>query len=531
MTNRKLFYNGRIYTQAGDNLIADSMAIDGHQISAIGRNLQNDPDFASYNKCDLKKMTVIPGLVDSHTHLHFIAISMGTVKLDNLYSIEEVLNKIKRHSAKFAKEEWVIGEGISPDRWNKYVLPDKFMLDKVTGGRPAAIFSKDQHLAWVNSKALELAGINNRTQEPTGGSIIRLDNNEPSGILKEIPAYFPVFRLIKGPKKEIVVENYRKLLKELYSKGITGAYSFDGPDAFAFFSDMSKVGKLGLRIEYYAPNKILPLLKEKNIGFGYGNDYFRVAGVKIFSDGSLGSQSALCFKKYNGSENNFGIEATSPKEMLRLITAAAKLDLPCAIHAIGDRAVANVLDCFEKAPALKGKARHRIEHLQLIRRSDIKRLKKLNITASMQPSHCPSDIKLIRKYWPTRSRDCFIFRTLLDNGINLAFGSDAPIEPLGPIAGIAAAVNRIAPGERKSFHPEQKISPLEALYQFTAGAAYSAGREDERGFLLPGYKADFVIISNDIGKISPRKIADIKILATFFDGNLVFKDKTIKLSL
>ena len=311
--NRKLFYNARIYTQAGDNIIADSMAVDGHQISAIGRHLQNDPDFASYKKIDLKKKTVIPGLVDSHTHLHFIVISMGTVKLDNLRSIEEVLKKIKKHSARLAKDEWVVGEGISPDRWDKYILPDKFMLDKVTGGRPAAIFSKDQHLAWVNSKALQLSGINKTTPEPSGGSIVRLNNNEPSGILKEIPAYFPVFRLIKGPKKEIVAKNYRKLLKELYSKGITGAYSFDGPDAFSFFSEMSKAGKLGLRIEYYAPNKMLPLLKEKNVRFGYGDDYFRVAGVKIFSDGSLGSQSALCFKKYHGSENNFGIEATSER--------------------------------------------------------------------------------------------------------------------------------------------------------------------------------------------------------------------------
>jgi predicted amidohydrolase YtcJ len=158
-------------------------------------------------------------------------------------------------------------------------------------------------------------------------------------------------------------------------------------------------------------------------------------------------------------------------------------------------------------------------------------MKKMNIIGSMQPSHCPSDVKLIRKYWPTRSKDCFIFRTLLDKGIHLAFGSDAPIEPLDPLAGIAAAVNRTAAGEKKPFHPEQRISAREAFYQFTAGAAYAVGMEDERGFLLPGYRADFIVLSDEIGKIVPARIGKVKILATFFDGKLVFKDKTAKLLL
>ncbi len=169
-------------------------------------------------------------------------------------------------------------------------------------------------------------------------------------------------------------------------------------------------------------------------------------------------------------------------------------------------------------------ARHRIEHLQMIRRKDIGRLKRLGVTASVQPSHCPSDVKLIEKYWGRRGKNCFIFNTLLKRKIPLAFGSDAPIEPLNPIAGIDAAVNRTIPGTRRSFYPEERISIASAVFGFTAGAAYAAGREDQRGYLLPGYKADFIVLSDDIYRMPRSQIKDVRVLATYFDGVPVFKD-------
>lgn len=524
MTQFSLFYNGKIYTQAIGNIVADSMAVAGNTIMAIGRALEKDRDFSLYSKIDLKRHAVLPGFVDSHTHLYFLVISMGNVKLDGLNSINETLTKIKLYSTKLGKNEWITGEGFSPDRWRKYIHPDKFMLDSVTGGHPAAIFSKDQHLLWVNSKALEMAGIAEDTADPKGGSIERLDNNEPSGILKETPGYFPVLKLISKSGNKNLSKLYELALKDIYNKGVTGVHSFDGPDALPFFLEMSQKGKLGLRINYYPPAKMLSELKERGILFGYGNDYFKISGVKIFADGSLGSQSAYCFDKYIGSKNNYGIEVNSKEKILKSIVKASRLNLPCAIHALGDRAISNMLDCFEKAPELLYGARHRIEHLQVIRRKDIKRLKQLEVTASMQPSHCPSDVKLIEKYWGKRGKNCFIFNTLLKHKIPLAFGSDAPIEPLDPIAGIDAAVNRMIPGTRKSFYAQERISVADTVYGFTAGAAYAVGRERERGFLLPGYKADFIILSEDIYRISKSKIKGARILATYFDGNPVFKD-------
>ncbi|MFH2036092.1 MAG: amidohydrolase [Candidatus Zixiibacteriota bacterium] len=521
MGRNKLFFNGNIYTQA-DNIVADSMAISSSNIIAIGKNLQRDDDFKKFEMIDLCGQTILPGFTDSHTHFAFMAVSLGNVKLDGKKSLEDVLICIKNHCRKLKKDEWMIGEGFSPDQWNKYIMPDKFMLDKITHGRPAAIFSKDTHLMWANSEALKSAGYDKNTMNPKGGLIERLSNGELSGILKEIPAYFPVYRQIKRHDESITMKLFKQALRLAYSKGVTAVHSFDGPEALKFYVKMAETGKLGLRINYYPPGARIDELVKNNIRFNYGDDYFRISGVKLFADGALGSQTAFCFSKYIGSQDNFGVEVTTKEEILRVIKKAARLNLPCAIHAIGDRAIANVLDCFEKAPALTGPARHRIEHLQMMRRKDISRLKKLGITASMQPSHCLSDIQLVEKYWGNRGRNCYIFKTLQRNNIPLAFGSDNPIEPLDPLAGIAAAVNRKSLNTKQVFYPEEKITVSSAVYGFTAGAAYAVGQEFERGFLLPGYRADFVILDKNLYKIPPSKLNEVNVIKTYFDGKLVY---------
>jgi predicted amidohydrolase YtcJ len=529
LRKNNLFYNGRIYTLAGDNVIVDSMAVSGRTIVAVGNNLDKDEDFKRWQKIDLKGRTVIPGFVDSHTHFYFLALWLGTAQLDGLTSMETVLKTVKNHAAKLGRNEWVTGTGFSADRLKKYILPDRYMLDKVCGGRPAAIYSKDQHMMWVNSKALELAGINRHTPQPPGGKIDLLDNGEPSGILRENPAIFKVLTIIKGVEKSRINKLWQQALKLAYSKGVTGIHSFDYGDALPFFDRLSQNGKLGLRISFYPPASTIAKLKKLGVKYGYGNEYFRVAGVKIFADGSLGSQTAYNFQKYIGSKNNYGIETKTKDEILGQIKTASKLNLPAAVHAIGDRAISNVLDCFEQAPELKNEAKHRIEHLQMIRRKDIARLKKLGVVASMQPSHCPSDIKLIEKYLGPRGRNCFVFNTLLKKKIPLTFGSDTPIEPLDPIMGIYAAVNRKSPGLGKTFYPEEKISILDAVRGFTSSPAHVVGRQYERGYLLPGYRADFVILSENIFKAAASKIDKIKVSATFFDGRPVYKDKASRL--
>ncbi len=521
MKAKTLLHNAVIYTQA-DSLVVNSIALYKNKIIAVGNNLEHDPDFKSYTKIDLQGKTVIPGLTDAHTHLYFFAISLGRVKLHGVESIEACLEKIRSYASTLGKNEWVVGEGYSPDQFKKFVEPDKNMLDSVTGGRPAFIFSKDQHSAWVNSKALKIAGITSTTKEPEGGAIVRFENGEPTGILREMSSYIDIYKKIPSPSKSKLQQLYKQALQFAYENGVTAVHSFDQKDGFAFFAEQTEKGKLGLRINYYFPETSLDELLEHKILFGTGDDYLRLAGVKIYSDGALGSQSALCFHKYIGSKDNFGIEVESSKSMLKKMKKANKLGFPCATHAIGDKAVANVLDAIEQLPATHFGARHRIEHMELIRKKDLKRVKELNVVASMQPSHCPSDIKMINKYWGKQGENAFVFNTVQKMKIDLAFGSDAPIEPMKPLDGIAAAVLRAKPKSREKFYPEQKISATEALYHYTVGPAIAVGQEHCRGMLMPNYPADLVVLSGDITKIAPTKLYDMKALATIFDGKVVY---------
>jgi predicted amidohydrolase YtcJ len=311
-----------------------------------------------------------------------------------------------------------------------------------------------------------------------------------------------------------------------YRHGLTGVHSFDGPDGFEYFASLAEKNKVGLRINYYAGGALLPQLEKVGTRYGMGTAFFRMAGVKLFADGALGSQTALCFNKYLGSRDNRGIEVLTVKQMTALVKRAARLGLPSAVHAIGDRAVGNVIEAFEKSKTRE--LRHRIEHVQLVRRKDLPRMKKLGLVASMQPSHCPADIAMVRRYWGKRSANCYIFRTVLDRGIPLALGSDVPIEQLHPINGIAAAVRRALPGSRDVFHPEQRLTAAEALHGFTVGAAFASGEEQSRGYLLPGYPADFVVLDRDITHIAPSRIYDTRVLATVLDGTVRYCHSLLK---
>lgn len=516
MRAKILLYNVRIYTQA-DGLVADSMAVSGNRIVAVGNNLQHDPDFRSYSRINLKGKTIVPGMVDAHTHFGWFARSLRMVSLEGLDSMDRCLQRIKDFSRGLGKDEWIVGGGYSPDRLRKRVEPDRYMLDRVSGGRPVLINSKDAHSVWVNSRALDLIGIGPQTPDPAGGRIDRLPDGSPAGILRET-ACNKAYAAVPPFPRRVMDDCYGKALRHAYKKGVTGVHSVDDSETFVYFTDLAEKGKLGLRINYYMSASKLPDLQKSKVRYGSGDDYLRLAGVKIFADGSLGSQSAFCYNKYLGSKDNYGLEVTLVPELRRLVRSAARLGLPCAVHAIGDRAVSNVLDALEGAPPLGSGARHRIEHLQLIRRRDIPRLKRLKVVASMQPSHCPADIQLVRRYWGSRGANAYIFRTLLNSGVDLAFGSDCPIEPLDPLAGIAAAVRRALPGGRDILYPEQRITPLEALYCFTVGPAVASGQSQCRGYLLPGYPADFVVLSDDPCRVAPGHIYDIEVLATVLDG-------------
>jgi predicted amidohydrolase YtcJ len=525
---KTLFYGGSVLTQL-NGLTANSIAIERDRIVAVGWDLHHGPAFKSFAKFNLKGRCIIPGLVDAHTHVYYWALTLGRVDLHGCSSIDQCLKRIADFAATLPKGEWVVGTGYQPDDFKKRVEPDRYMLDRVTGGRPAFIFSRDEHTAWVNSKTLELAGVTTCTPDPVDGRIERLADRRPSGLLREGTAYAPIYRMI--PIKTFAQANrlWRRALDLSWREGITGVHSFDGPDAFWFFERLAEQDKLGLRVNFYPRVEYIRDLEKARAHYGQGTAFLRLAGIKIFADGSLGSQTALCFKPYKGSKGNYGIETTTGKKMMSQVKRASRLGFPCAIHAIGDKAVSNVLDVFQSAPKLPSNRRHRIEHIQLIRRKDILRFKRLGVIASMQPSHCAADVSLVRRYWGNRGRNAYLFGSFIKAGVSLAFGSDCPIEPLDPLGGIAAAVRRVPGDSRQRSCSRESISVGQALYAFTAGAAIASGEEESRGYLLPGYPADLVILPGDPTSVAADRLYDMNVLATIVDGVPVYANSSLNL--
>jgi predicted amidohydrolase YtcJ len=525
-----IFYNCSIYPQYRIRRRPTAIVVSGNRIAAVGDNLSiTRSQYPKYRQVNLDGRAVIPGLVDSHTHFHLWAATLDTVHLDGTRTFDEALGKIKKFSPGCGPDDWVIGDGWSADRWEEYHLPTAAELDSVTGGRPAALFSKDQHILWVNSQALQMAGIDENYPEPDGGKVDREPgSNRPTGILREVPGYFPIIKLISRPDMKRMDKSWKKAARVVYARGVTGFHTMDGPEAWDYFQRLHQLKRLGFRVHYYFPVALLDELIEKKIVSGLGDDTLQIGGVKIFSDGSLGAQTALMKKPYQGKRNGHGVEVTGRRELKRMVAKAAGAGLSCAIHAIGDRAVDNVISAYESIPQNRS-LRQRIEHLQIISRGNIKRLKKVGAIASMQPSHCPSDRELIAAYWGRRGRNAYIFKTLLKKNIPLAFGSDCPIEPLDPLAGIHAAVNRNGYGERGGrFYPEERLTVSQAVYGFTAGAAYASGRESYSGKIAPGYQADLVILDDNIYTMLPSRLYSARVAATIFDGRVVYHNDSIK---
>jgi predicted amidohydrolase YtcJ len=476
---------------------------------------------------------VIPGLTDAHIHWEGVAHSLTSVDVFEVPSKAEAVRRVAERAQHAAPGEWIIGRGWTQVSWPDPAFPTAADLDAAAPHNPVYLGAKSGHAAWVNGQALKLAGITASTPDPHGGSIQRDASGQPTGILLEDPAMSLVWSIVPSPTPEQTADWMAEAQQLAWAAGLTCLHDYDNPSCMVALQLLREQGRLGLRVVKQINAPWAEHAHELGIRFGFGDEWLRIGAVKIFADGALGPRTAYMIEPYEGEPDNYGIVVTDKEEMVELVSRASAAGLPSAIHAIGDRAVHDVLDVYQAVRAEeaargvpRAARRHRIEHVQLIHPDDGHRLGELGIVASMQPIHATSDWEMADRYWGKRARWSYNWRLQIEAGALLAFGSDAPVEPFEPLKGIFAAVTRRrpdgAPGPEGWF-PEGRLDMDTALRGFTQGPAYAAGMEHDLGMLAPGFLADLAVLDRDLYSIPPDEILHTRVLGTMIGAEWKYR--------
>jgi len=534
-----LLVNGRIYTMDARCPRASALAIDGERILAVEAAPSTSSTQLSRSGCslrdhlapggivlDLGGRCVLPGLADSHIHFSSYALSRRVLDLTRAASLAEVLVLVAERARETDPGGWVLGRGWDQERWPERRFPTAAELDSVAPDHPVMLRAKNGHALVANSLALHLAGVTAGTSEPPGGRIGRDSEGCLDGMLFEDSAMELVTGLIPIPGPEETDGALREAFPRAWRVGLTAIHDVDGIAAFTAYQRLHTQGELGLRVVKYLPVDVLDCVLDVGLRAGLGDDWLRVGGIKVFADGALGSRTAAMLTPYVGEPDNVGVLTTDTDALRTVACRAAEGGLPLAVHAIGDRANRMVLDVLADANITDmNRMRHRIEHVQLLHPDDVGRLAALGVVASMQPIHATQDCEMADRYWGDRCAAGYAWRSLLEAGTTLAFGSDCPVEDLNPFLGIQAAVTRRRvdgfPGP-EGWYPGQRLTAEEAVRAYTLGAAYAAGLEDRLGSLAPGKLADLVVLDRDIFTCAPLAIAETQVVATMVGGRFVY---------
>jgi len=524
-----VYHHARVHADGGPTATADALAVGGQRLLAVGRADRLLAEFPRAARLDLRGRVVFPGFIDAHIHCVGYGLSLLEVDLRQSRSIAEAVGIIAQAAAARPEGAWLAGHGWDKNIWAEGRFPTRHDLDPFTGGRPAAFSSKDGHLLWVNTAALRAAGITRDTPDPPGGTIGREVSGEPDGLLKE-QATALVRLAAPAPSAEMCERATLAAAAALHRLGITGIHNFTGttestPANFTAFQRLRARGALTIRVVACVPDAHIEAAAAVGMRTGLGDTMLRVGPVKIFADGTLGSQTASMLEPFDGQPGNYGIQVRAPEEIDHLVRRALEAGLWTAVHAIGDRANRDVLAVFERhlEASRRAGARHRIEHVQVLHPDDLPRLARLGVTASMQPMHATADRDIADRYWGRRARLAYAFRSLAETGVNLAFGSDAPVETPDPWRGLYAAVARKREHEpdRPAWYPEERLSLHEAIRAYTSGAARAAGTEAWQGTLEAGKVADFMVLDRDPYAGPPEELLRVNVLATVVGGRVV----------
>jgi predicted amidohydrolase YtcJ len=519
------FIGGQVFVAKGMPR-ATAIALRGDRVLLVGTDAEVRATVGPRTRVvDLAGRLAVPGFNDAH--VHFLSGGFGLLSVDLRSSRDEadMARRVGEYARTLPRGTWITEGNWDHESWPEKRLPTRQSLDATTPDHPVFVSRLDGHMALANSLALRLAKVTRETRAPEGGTIVRDAAGEPTGILKD-NAEDLVFSAIPEPSREMNLRAARTALREAARFGVTTIQDNSSVDALPVYQELRAKGELTARFYVWRYIQSLQPLEEAGVVTGLGDAWIRLGALKILSDGAMGSGTAAFFEPYADDPKTSGLLLYPTAELERLILRADAAGFQLAVHAIGDRANSLVLDAFAKAAAQNPprERRFRIEHAQVVRSADLARYKTLGVIASIQPSHCIDDMRWAEKrIGRERSRDAYRFRSFLDAGVPVAFGTDWSVEPLDPRIGLYAAVTRELPegGPAGGWFPEEKISLEDAIDLYTRGSAVAEFAEGEKGTLQPGMLADLVVFGRDLFRIPPREILGTPVDLTVVGGRVV----------
>jgi len=523
-------FNANIRTMDAKRTVAKSLAVLNGRIIAVGSDADTKSLIGSKTRViNAKGKLVLPGFNDAHVHFMPTGSQLSSVDLRDAKTPEEFILRIKAFAAKLPKGRWILGGQWDHENWTPNNLPTAAMIDAATPDNPVYVNRLDGHMSLANSLAMRLAGVDKNTPDVAGGLIVRDAVGNPTGVFKDDAESY-IVRKIPEASFEEKLKAAEAATENAASFGVTSVQDMSSGTDVGVYQELLRQRKLKTRIYGCSPLDDYKRWQSAGVRAAFGDAMLRVGCLKGYADGSLGSTTAWFFAPYLDDPTTSGLASGGFSNIAADAAATDKAGLQLMLHAIGDRANRAILDVYESTAIANGSSdrRFRIEHAQHLRQSEIVRFGKLKVIASMQPYHVIDDGRWAwKRLDEKRLKGTYAFRTLLDTGAVLAFGSDSPVAPWNPLFGIYAAVTRRTLDDKNpnGWIPEQKITVDEAVRAFTYGSAYAEFQDNVKGTLEIGKLADFVIISDDIFTIDPIKIATAKVLMTIMDGKVVFEAK------
>jgi predicted amidohydrolase YtcJ len=447
--------------------------------------------------------------------------------LSFMKSAEEVKVALKQYSEQLEPGEWIIGDGWNENQWEDPRIIHKDELDEISKEHPIMLTRVCRHALLANSLAMELAGVDERSPDPQGGLIVKDDDGKPIGYFHD-----KAQEIIKGALPEFTHAYLNRAthlaIQDMYKHGLVGGHSED----LNYYGGFSKTlnaflqvidgKKTKFRAHLLVHHEVVDDMADAELKFKSGTEFVELGAMKVFSDGALGGRTAWLSEPYTDDPDNIGVAIHTERQLDRLVEKARSNNMPIAVHAIGDKAVEATINAIEKNP-LKSGYRDRIIHAQILREDLYERLKQVNVILDLQPTFVASDFPwVIDRIGKERLKTSYVWKTLLDEGIPCAGGSDAPIEEVNPLLGIRAAVDRRGSYDMNVYGETQRLSMYEAISLYTKGSAYAINHEDDRGMIAEGYVADFTILDRDLFTIAPHEVADANVWMTVVDGDIMY---------